>query len=46
MVSEVHVLTADGLEMTGSDYKEMIITDICRYNVQTNIAIAIALMFR
>ncbi|VVC36857.1 Hypothetical protein CINCED_3A015403 [Cinara cedri] len=46
IISEIKVLTADGLEMTGAEYQEMIITDICRCKVQTNITVPLALMFR
>lgn len=46
IVSEIKVLTADGLEMTGAEYQEMIITDICRCKVQLNITVPLALMFR
>lgn len=46
MISEVKVVRTEGLEMTGIEYKEMIITDICRFKVQTNIIVPLALMFR
>lgn len=46
MVSEIKVIITEGLEMTGAEYKEMIITDICRSKVQTNITVPLALMFR
>lgn len=46
ILSEVKLLRTEGLEMSGAEYKEMIITDICRCKVQTNITVALALMFR
>lgn len=46
IVSEIKLLTADGIQMTGAEYKELIITDICRRKVQSNITVSLALMFR
>jgi len=46
IVSEIKLIRTEELEMTGADYKEMIITDICRFKVQPNISVALALMFR
>lgn len=46
MISEIKVVRTEGLEITGTEFKEMIITDICRFKVQTNITVALALMFR
>lgn len=46
MVSEIKLINTEGLEMTGAEYKELIITDICRYKVETGITVHLALMFR
>jgi len=46
IVSEIKLIRTEELEMTGADYKEMIITDICRFKVQPNISVALAVMFR
>jgi len=46
MVSEIKIILTEGLEMSGSEYKEMIITDICRHKVKSNIIVPLALMFR
>uniref|UniRef100_A0A2H8TUM8 Fanconi anemia group I n=1 Tax=Melanaphis sacchari TaxID=742174 RepID=A0A2H8TUM8_9HEMI len=46
IVSEIKLIRTEEIEMTGADYKEMIITDICRFKVQPNISVALALMFR
>jgi len=46
IVSEIKLIRTEEFEMSGGDYKEMIITDICRFKVQPNISVALALMFR
>lgn len=46
IVSEIKLIRTEEFEMSGADYKEMIITDICRSKVQPNISVALALMFR
>lgn len=46
MVSEIKTLSTEEIEMSGADYKEMIITDMCRSKVQSKIAIPLALMYR
>lgn len=46
MISEIKVLTVGGLEMTGAEYKEMIIIDICRNKIQTNVTVPVAFMLR
>jgi len=46
IVSEIKLIRTEEFEMSGADYKEMIITDICRFKVQPNISVALALMFR
>ncbi|XP_050438236.1 Fanconi anemia group I protein-like [Adelges cooleyi] len=46
ILSEVKTLRTEGLELTGAEYKEMIIKDICRYRVELNSIVPLALMFR
>jgi len=46
IVSEIKTISTEGLEMSGADYKEMIISDICRFKAQSNIIVPLALMFR
>ncbi|XP_050532964.1 Fanconi anemia group I protein-like isoform X2 [Daktulosphaira vitifoliae] len=46
IISEEKSLKIESLELSGADYKEMIIKDICHFKVESDIIVPLALMFR